>query len=312
MTMTEKAAGGEGGEGGDKTPPASGGDGGAKAATGGEGGAKAAAGDDAGAFDPAKFVSLLDDDSKKVWTAKGWAHPNDAIKGYASIEKMQGGEKLPMPNVAMPEKLGDWEGWKALGVPEKADGYEIKRPDLASGIQWDEEFEKTAKEAGAMLKLAPWQLQGMADIFAARMNAMAGQQQTVSKSAIDNVRAELAGEWGPKTEANFELAQTAARYFRTQGGLDENDIDGADRLLGSKGLMKMMAMVGGQLAEAKLIGGGNTKFGTGAAQADAELQRFDADAEKQKARLDRNHPQHKAVIEERARLVKLRDDGATA
>lgn len=306
--MTEQAAAAAAaGEGGEK--PATGGEGADKGAapakSGGENAIPAAAAAASGDFNPAQFVAALDDDGKKVWVAKGFAHPNDVLKAYTNMEKMQGGEKLPVPNAAEPEKLGEWPGWAALGVPEKADGYEIKRPDLATGIVWDEGFEKSAKDAAAMLKLTPWQLQGMADLFAAHSNAVGGQVQAVEKAQIDNVRAELASEWGAKTEANLELASAAARHY---AGVTEKDWDKLDQLLGSKPLMKMMADIGGSLAEARLIGGGDSKFGGSAAQANGEIQRLEADPEFMKAVGDKHHPNHKAAVERRSRLYRLRDD----
>lgn len=272
---------------------------------GGQGGGQ---GEGGGAAAVADWMSDLAPEDKETALAKGWTKPGEFISSYRNLEKMVGGKGLAAPNVAEPEKLGEWEGWKQLGVPDKPDEYKIERPALEAGLQWDENFEKQARDFGTMFKLTPFQMQGMVDLYAANQNAFVAQAEAGVKASKVQVESELKAEWGKDFDQNFELARQAARHY---GDISENDLDRLDGILGTKSLMKLMADVGRMNQEAALSGGGQVNFTTTGAQAEAEVARLKADAGFMEAYTSDKHPKHKeAVTRMNAARARMHGEGA--
>lgn len=276
-----------------------GGQGGGQGTGGGQGGGGAAVAD---------WMSDLAPEDKETALAKGWTKPGEFISSYRNLEKMVGGKGLTVPNVAEPEKLGEWEGWKQLGVPEKPEEYKIERPALEAGLQWDENFEKQARDFGTMFKLTPFQMQGMVDLYAANQNAFASQSVSAVQTSKVQVESELKAEWGKDFDENFELAKQAARHY---GDISEQEFDRLDGVLGTKSLMKLMADVGRMNKEAALSGGGQVNFTTTGAQAQSEMARLNADPAFMEAYTSEKHPKHKeAVTRMNAARARLHGEGA--
>ena len=63
---------------------------------------------------------------------KGWKQPAEMVQGYRNLEKLIGGEKVPLP-----KGEADTEGWervyKALGRPATPEEYQL--PDADSAVQ---------------------------------------------------------------------------------------------------------------------------------------------------------------------------------
>jgi hypothetical protein len=79
----------------------------------------------------------------KYWDGeKKSARYEELGRGYQSLEKFLGSEKVPVPtNWDDQEQVERW--YKAGGRPEKPDDYEFKRPDkLPDDLPYDEETEK--------------------------------------------------------------------------------------------------------------------------------------------------------------------------
>lgn len=277
-------------------------------AAGGNGGASGEEGAGGGAADQLAWMNDFTAEDKTVVAAKGWTKPADIMMGYRNLEKMVGGKSLAAPNLAEPERLGEWEGWKALGVPDAPEGYEIKRPELAAGLEWDEAFEKQAREWGVMAKVPPHAMQGFVDLFAARMNGMIGQVHAQTADARTRTEAELKSEWGKDYDQNVELARQAARHY---GKIGDEDLDRLDGILGSKGLMQLFADVGRMNAEASLVGGGKVNFTTPVAAAQSEIERLKTDDAFMKSYMNAADPNHKQAVS-RMNALRARAEGERA
>jgi len=78
-------------------------------------------------------------------------------------EQSKGMVAIPKENATV-EELTAYR--QALGIPEKPDGYEVKRPEkMPDGMPYDEVLESKFKETAHGLGLTPKQVQGLYEMF---------------------------------------------------------------------------------------------------------------------------------------------------
>lgn len=248
-------------------------------AAGGNGGAPGAVsgglpdGGQGGGTPPAPAASWLDSiedsDLKGYVQNKGWKDPRELADGYRNLEKLLGGEKLPLP-----KGEDDAEGWArvydSLGRPQAADAYKI--PTMGEGQdQFVKDVQAKFHELGLSEKqgnaLAEWYhgvQQGMVD------SSLAGMGQ---KAEAD--LASLKTEWGGAYDENIEFGRRAAREY----GLDEAKLSKMEQALGTGEMLKLMARIGRSQGEASFQrgDGGSGQFGMTPAQAQARISELKAD-----------------------------------
>lgn len=280
-------------------------DGGASGAASGDGGKApaSASGASASASVDSDWINSLSPENQQLALAKGFLKPDDFATSYRNLEGLVGGKTLELPNMAKPEGLAEWAGWEALGVPSDPAGYELKKPDLPEGMGWDDRFEKQAREAAAMLKLTPFQFQGMVDIFAAREGASVAAVNAERKAAEKEVDAQLQKEWGSEKAGRIEMAKSAVRHYQQGGALDAGQIDKLNLMMGDVGLVKFMADIGSQLSEAKLITGVTPGLSLTSTAAKAEKARLRSDSGFMRSFQDRSDPNHKEAVARMTRLT---------
>lgn len=83
---------------------------------------------------------------------------------YQSLKgKLEGTVKVPGEKATDEERIAFY---KALGVPDKPDGYEIKRPEkMPEGMSYDEALEGSFKEVAHKVGLTPSQTQAIVEMF---------------------------------------------------------------------------------------------------------------------------------------------------
>lgn len=211
-----------------------------------------AGGNDQNATPPASgnwWDKIEDADLKGYVQNKGWKDPTELATGYKNLEKLLGGEKLPMPKGA-----DDAEGWgrvyDALGRPKSAEEYKLT-PD---GEQASD-FTKAAASKFHELGIS----QQQAEKLAAWYNEMGmNAQQQVTQQASQKVEADLGAlkqEWGQAWDENINLGQRAAREF----GLDQAKLSAIENAMGTKDMLQFMARIGRGLTEHTFEGGKTTQ-----------------------------------------------------
>jgi len=261
----------------------------------GAGGEGTGSGEGAGG-EPGPFAGLSENHAAIV-AAKGWTGVGDLLDGYSNLEKLTGGGALPKPNLEDAAQRDKWEGWAALGVPGEAGGYEITPPEMAEGVQWDANLEAQAKNWGVELKLAPFQVQGLADRFAKFMGEASGFTSAVAGQTEETVKAELTKEYGSEYDAKLALGRQALAKLNSD--LGEEDLNRLEALLGSSKLVKMMVTLGDQWKESGYISGDTgAGFGTELASVEAEIAKLNTDAEFQKAYTNKSDPGHRAAVDQ--------------
>ena len=171
-------------------------------------------------------------------------------ESYNNLEQLLGRDKVPIP-----KDINDVEGWsrlsKALGVPDKAEGYGLADAvipkDLAQmGLTLNKnEF----AEVMHAHKVPPGAVKGIWDVYqqkaiGAYTNAMKAHQEQLTNT-VNTLR----GEWGDSYETNVELGQMVINKFS-----DSQETNDKITALLSKDPagIKFLAKVGSQFAENKV------------------------------------------------------------
>lgn len=202
---------------------------------------------------------------------------NNFAKSYLALEQTLGKEK-----VVIPKDEKDSEGWtnlaKALGVPDKAEGYGLSDPefpDSMKGVTIDKQ--KFAEIAHAH-KLTPGQTKGL-------FGAYTEMVKSSYAAAVKNKEAEMQGtinrlrsDWGDAYDTNVELGQMVINKFSSDK--ETQDFVTAAILSHPNGV-KFMAKIGNQFAENKIGEFGYKKFSLTPDQAQAEIDTISR---------DKNHP----------------------
>lgn len=199
----------------------------------------------------------------------------EAAKSYVNLEKLLGNEKVPLPKDA-----DDTEGLaafnKAIGVPEKAEGYALPDAKMPDGVQTG--FDKGAFQ-GIMHKygLRPDQAEGLWNEYTGMAAKSIVTRQNELKSNMDKNINALRAEWGDAYAGNIELGDMLINKFAD----DQEMGDWLTSTLGSNPYgMKFLAKIGTQFSENKI--------------GDFQYKRFSMtpeEAQNEVARI-KNDPQH--------------------
>jgi len=195
---------------------------------------------------------------------------NKALESHVNLEKLLGHEKVPIP-----KDVNDTEGWnrfsKAMGIPDKAEGYKLgdpKLPDSMKGMTIDKN--KFAEVVHAH-KLTPSQAQGLWKAYNdINMESYSKAMKEHEGKMVDTVN-RLKGEWGDAYETNVELGQTVINKFSDDQEM--NDYLTATLSQDPRGV-KFLAKIGDQFAENKIGEFSMKKFSLGPEQAMAEIQKI--------------------------------------
>ena len=269
---------GEGGSGGADGGAGAGQDGGASG-DGAEGGAAAKWHEDA------RFAPYRD------WiTAKGLTidDPMEALDRV--VRTAHGAEKhlgKPVESLlsrpAKDQPLAEWmRGQKDLfGLPEAADKYEITKPEMPRGVEWDEAFEGKAREIAFAHGLVPAAVNDLVAAYAERVGSFFGDAEAQVAAANAEMMTALEREWGKETPARLAAARSAAEAIGGKAGLDADAMQSLALALkpkvGDAGIMRMFAAIGEMMGEDSLAGGNaGGGLGTTPAEARAQLRAMDA------------------------------------
>lgn len=175
---------------------------------------------------------------------------NKAMESYGNLEKLLGHDKVPIP-----KDINDVEGWnrlsKALGVPDKAEGYGLADANIPKDLS-DMGLTLNKNEFAEVMhahKVPPAAVKGIWDIYQKKavdsyQKAMQEHQKTLTQT-INSLR----GEWGDAYETNVELGQMVINKFSdTQ---DTNDYITSSLSKDPRGI-KFLAKLGNEFAENKI------------------------------------------------------------
>lgn len=186
----------------------------AGAEAGATGGSSAAAGfvDARGAFAEG-WTSRLSEDlgDARAGFAK-FRSIDDLAKSYRGLEQRLGksaGAAFVPGEGATPEEVSAYR--RALGVPEQADGYQLRPDDLPEGFQWDDGQSAVAAQIAHKYNVPPAAMKELVNIQMQReMGRVAAMEGTIQEHLAAGER-HLQETWGDKFSTNISRAQQMAQ-----------------------------------------------------------------------------------------------------
>ena len=270
MSFAEGDAGAGGGGSGDAGAGAGAGDAGA-----GSGGAGGAGG--AGSGGPSfSWKSQLSPDYAKAPNFQKFPDTkeglNEAVKSHLELERLLGHEKIPVPKSA-----DDKDGWarfnKAMGVPEKPEGYQI--PDIQvpaqfKGLDFSED-KKTFAALAHTNNLTPGQANKLWDDYTKMTMNRYDQHLKAQEQHMTTLVNQLRAEWGDAYDNQVELGQLVINKFA--GDKDTEDFVTAVLVKDPRGI-KFLSKLGNQFAENKIGEFGYKRFTFTPDQAQTEIDKI--------------------------------------
>jgi hypothetical protein len=217
---------------------------------------------------------------------------SEAVKSHLSLESLLGNEKVPIPK-SKDDLAARALFNKAMGIPDKPDGYGLedpKLPDHIKGMTFDK-----AKFAEIVHKnhLTPDQAKDLWGSYTEMTKQVyenaVKEQQTKMTGIINQMR----GEWGDAYQSKLELGQMVINKF--SDNQEMNDFITATLASDPRGI-KFLAKVGDQFAENKVGDFGYQRHSLTPEEAQKEISQI---------RQDPNHPYNndKATPAERDRAI---------
>lgn len=196
------------------------------------------------------WLSTLPDDAKGYVQNKGFKTPADVLDSYRQLEKTFG---VPQDRLLkLPEDMNTPEGRairERLGAPKEAKDYGLERlipkengdPKLAewaSGVF--HEIGVPVKDAEKII--GKWNERAQAAYAASKENF---------EAMINQGDAALKKEWGAAFDQNIQLAKQGRNALE----LNDQEVDGLERMIGRERLFKKLRAIGAGVGEASYVAG---------------------------------------------------------
>jgi hypothetical protein len=252
--------------------------------------------------EPAFWEGFTDKSLAQSNSVTRWKSVEEMAKGYVNLEQRFG--VPPERRIDLPEDMTKPEAMREvftkLGLPEKPEGYGFKLPEGAS--EQDNamlgKYVEAAHKAGVPTSQAKQMLDWWVEQNAAAQTA-AAEALTARKTEGET---QLKTAFGGAYEARMREAKNLLGRYDPEGktGLT------ADNLTTFPAWTQMLIRMSDRMQEPGGLPNGELPDGERPltpAQAQAQLNTFNLDQAKQLALFDPKHPSHKAVVEERNKLL---------
>ena len=197
----------------------------------------------------------------------------EAVKSYASLEKLLGHEKVPIPKDA-----NDVEGWsrfsKAMGIPDKAEGYGLPDVDIPENLKGLSFNKQQFAEIVHAHKLTPAQAKGLWEAYTNLSKEAYSKALAEHQKSLENVVNQLRSKWGDTYEANINLGQTVINKFA--GSKEENDYL-TSILTKDARAVEFLARIGNEFAENKVGEFSHQRFSLAPEEAQREIDKITSD-----------------------------------
>lgn len=240
----------------------------------------------------------FDADAKTLVAAKGWRGPEDALRSYANLERLMGGEKIALPNADAPAEA--WDAvYAKLGRPTRPEDYAFDRPEGLAA--YSDELAAGFRQAAHAAGLSARQASALHDFYIRQAGARMAAEAEAADAAAEELSGELRRTWGPQYEARVALARRAARAFAPNDALDALEAS-----MEAPALLSLFARIGEAMGEDRLVEGeGINSFVLQPGQARAEIARIEGQMlDPGSPLMNRAHPEHDSVMARRDALYR--------
>lgn len=185
-----------------------------------------------------------------AWAQK-YKTPEDFFNGIDNMNKMLGKKEI-VEGIKVPGEDATEEDWanfhKELGVPEKADAYDLK-VDIENPLFDTEPAAQGFRELAHKNGLTPKQAQGLFNDYVEMTNGRMAELQEQNQKTTDQVLKEL---WGDDKDAGFAAAKRGAAHLGIGDELDSAGISTNPLVL------KMARALGETIKEGTVKDGGES------------------------------------------------------
>ncbi len=247
----------------------------------------------AGASAPSDgWADALDPGLREVAAAKGWQTPADAVRSYASLERLLGAEKIALPPAHAP--AADWDAvWDRLGRPRHPEGYAFKKPDGYDA--YSDELAQWARQTCHKVGMPARMAEAFHDEFVGFARNLV--ETTESRQAMNDaeLHAFMEREWGSLRDEKLGAFRKAANAFMDS----PQSLDRLQQIMGTPGLLRMFVKIGEWLGEDRAVGTGQRSFRLTREEAEQEFStiRQAAIADPKHPLMDKLHPDHQKLVE---------------
>lgn len=167
---------------------------------------------------------------------------NKLAKSYLSLESMMG-----QGRVIIPKDENDANAWgmydKAMGIPEKSDGYQLKAPDGVNLTEFNEIMRQN--------HITPRVAQKLLDAHLAEFGKLEEMRAQQAEQDKQNAEASLKKEWGLKYNENIA---TAAKFLEKMSDTREDYKYFESKIGNDPKFIKLLARMGSSISEGSLGG----------------------------------------------------------
>ena len=215
-----------------------------------------------------------------------------AVESHLNLEKLLGHQKVPLPKDEN-DVAGIQAFNKAIGVPDKPEGYNLKDPAIPESMKSMTFDKKTFSEAIHKFGLTPKQANGLWQAYTEMSMGAYNKYSAENQKQLGDMVNALRQEWGDAYDGNVQLGQMVINKFAESP--EDADFITASLLKDPRGI-KFMSKIGGQFAENKIGDFKYQRFALSPDQAKSEIDKIMADP---------NHPylNPKATNEEHDKAV---------
>ncbi|MGX9389761.1 hypothetical protein ACWX0K_10955 [Nitrobacteraceae bacterium UC4446_H13] len=241
----------------------------------------------------------FDADTQRFFEGKNYPDVKTALSSLRHADQLARDRNV----IAKPDpaKLGEWDGWEALGWKKELKDYAVQKPQLKDGQILDEEMFSSFTQDAHDLRIPLSAAQDLFNRQFTKAYERIGAQDAIAGNARRDLDTKLRGEWGDQYDVNVDRSKRAMRAL----GIGMDDAAELERMTGSPRMVKLFNTIGEKMGEDNLV-----TSGTGGGQdtahpktIEAELNRFENDPENVKIMQDQRDPRHQDVIEKRRQMI---------
>lgn len=147
------------------------------------------------------------EDQAELVTQQGWKQPSDAVRDYNELNKSASG-KVRVPTAeSSAEEISAFYA-KIRGV-DKAEDYEMPKPELPEGMTYDDNFEKVIRGIAFEAGISKAQLKTLSEAYNKYQIEQYGAFEAELTQTYETGRQALQKEWKENYEVNSEVAKRA-------------------------------------------------------------------------------------------------------